>query len=503
MHYNHDVHTTEITRLLLAYESAAHPACPTFDWDAWPLIRNWIALTQAHQARVRPRPYPRPPAFIPMGLRSLSATPRWALATRGRGFGPVPASEVAIVTHANRSQWLGDAYYRYMADPVVRMLSDEGVSAVAWQRGRPMWPQFRPAFFCEGPLYAASIVHHLSQTCRLPRRPPSWHADIAEWHRRSFGQELPWSVVARELRSVEAMRRVYEGWFERAGTRLVLIDCWYDSPSVAAILAARSLGVHALDIQHGIQGAAHYAYSGWALRHRPEQLCAFPSGFWVWGARDAAALFDNNGPFLDANRVFTAGYLWLNEWLAPGNRVLLDCDAAAARLVAESRRTILVTLQDPRHVEEAFQLASEGPADWLWLLRVHRGWREKGSDVELEATRRGLPRVLSVQPTMLPLYALLRHVDVHVTWASTCAVEAAAFGVPTVLLDEAARSIFQDYISQGIMTVANESGGAVTGIENAAFSEPRDAPAALDAFADPTTARNELRRLLTTTCVSV
>lgn len=490
--------TPEITAAISSFELAAEPTCIVYDWDAWPLIRCWLALADAYGKGVRSYKRPAIMSPMPLGMRTIPKTPGWAIRTRGAGFMGVPTQQVAIITHANRTQLLDGKYYRYMGDPFARMLASAGVTAAVWQHGRPAWPQWHAAFFCEAPLYASAAARQLSGRARHIGKEPPWFADIADWHREVFGSPLPWPAVSRVLGSTEAMRQTYASWFKRAGTRLVLTDCWYALTSMAAILGARSVGIPALDLQHGIQGAGHYAYSGWQASDYTTQMCPFPNGFWVWGPRDAEALEKCNAGVLDRHCVFAAGYPWLTEWLAPSNEASLASDAAAAQLGRDSAKVILVTLQDRGHVDEALDLASRSPADWLWLLRVHRGWREASRAVESKAQERGLARVVSVQATDLPLYALLRHSDVHVTWASTCAMEATAFGVPTVLLHEAAEAIFSDYVSSGAMSLAHEGDDAVDVIKAALGSPATDWRAVPEAFSAPLSAERELKRLLST-----
>jgi hypothetical protein len=74
---------------------------------------------------------------VPWGARSLLRAPEWALRARGSGFKGAPAQQVAVITRANRTQLLGGKYYRYMAEPVVRALARNGVTAATWEFDRP------------------------------------------------------------------------------------------------------------------------------------------------------------------------------------------------------------------------------------------------------------------------------------------------------------------------------------------------------------------------------
>jgi hypothetical protein len=492
------VRTPEITEAFSSFELASRPECAAYGWDAWPLIRCWIALAQSKGRTAALHGRPSAMLAVPWGARSLTKAPGWALQTRGSGFKEVPTQQVAVITIANRTQFLGGKYYRYIAEPVVRTLARSGVTAATWEFDRPAQPTWHDAFSCDVPLYAGAAARQLSGRVRRIRKELLWFGDVSEWYREVFDSELCWDSLSWVLRSTEAMRQTYASWFRRAGTRLVLTDAWYGVPTMAAILGARSVGIPALDIQHGVQGAGHFAYSGWHATDYTTRMCPFPSGFWVWGSRDAEGLEKNNPGVLGRDNVFAAGSPWLNEWLDPLDEGILEGDAAAAKLVGDSVKVVLVTLQVREHIEEALDLVSRGPVDWLWLVRVHRGWREASAEVERKARERGLAQVVSVQATDLPLYALLRHADVHVTWWSTCALEATAFGVPTVLLDRVAESIYSDYISAGIMKLALQGDDALREIGSAASSEKADWRVAGEAFSAPAAAQLELERLLST-----
>jgi hypothetical protein len=51
--------------------------------------------------------------------------------------------------------------------------------------------------------------------------------------------------------------------------------------------------------------------------------------------------------------------------------------------------------------------------------------------------------------TDLPLYALLRHLDLHLTHSSSTVVEAELFGVPSVVISEYGAEFFSDQIASG------------------------------------------------------
>jgi len=63
--------------------------------------------------------------------------------------------------------------------------------------------------------------------------------------------------------------------------------------------------------------------------------------------------------------------------------------------------------------------------------------------------KKGIKDVELGQATSLPLYALLRHMDLHITEYSSTVIEAEAFGVPSVVMNPLEADMFQEQISSG------------------------------------------------------
>jgi sugar phosphate isomerase/epimerase len=80
-----------------------------------------------------------------------------------------------------------------------------------------------------------------------------------------------------------------------------------------------------------------------------------------------------------------------------------------------------------------FDLIRESPSAWRWWLRLHPCRLHEREEIRSVLTERGLHNVLLDQATDLPLYALLRHMDVHLTEWSSVLLEAESFGVPSVV----------------------------------------------------------------------
>src|SRR6185312_49878 len=126
---------------------------------------------------------------------------------------------------------------------------------------------------------------------------------------------------------------------------------------------------------------------------------------------------------------------------------------AAIGEAAAFEREILVALQPiggRRAVWEALARQIEAaPAAWRWWIRRHPS-STVFQDAEHDSLRQlRRPNVLIEEASELPLPALLRHMSVTVSLASGASTEAAAFGVPSLFVDEEAPALFPGLLARG------------------------------------------------------
>jgi UDP-N-acetylglucosamine 2-epimerase len=128
---------------------------------------------------------------------------------------------------------------------------------------------------------------------------------------------------------------------------------------------------------------------------------------------------------------------------------------------ANAKRHILVTLQTGfTHkgvLADLLQAMRDSPDDWQWWVRLHPVDVDKRSYVRrlLEESK---VRNFTLEPaTDLPLYALLRQMDVHVTHSSSTVLEAETFSVPSVLVSQYGMERYPEQIRSGWAVSASSS----------------------------------------------
>lgn len=469
----------EITERLRAFERD-HPV-GDYRWRgfrAWPVLRTGLSLA-LHQEGAEPS------RGLARRLQAKLSSARarvedQALDWWTRLRGPAARSSTVLLTYGSRAQPVEGRFVNALSDPFADELERAGESVQLWEVERSRFPHHRPRSFLESALHG-----HVSRFRKTaPHEPAPWLGTFL----RAFGSEFGTSVseqrAIRLLDGVAGAASFFQPRFEAAGTTRLLLDTWYGWRSLGACVAAHRCGAEVVDIQHGLQGSGHFAYSGWAVR--PESgFEAMPDRYWVWGQWDAESLVRENPEVIRRQDVRVVGNPWLNSWRDASNPRWASSLRAAQALVDGASRVILVTLQAGiPYRERLLPLLENSPNNWRWLLRLHRRMDVSPRALASELGARCAASIEVEQASTMPLYALFRAADLHVTWFSTCAIEALAFGLPTLLLHPSGGNAFSQFIGEGVMYEAATDAEALAYLA----SEP-PAPETCVASADAVFAR--------------
>lgn len=469
-----------LTRMALFEQTHPVEEYVCFDWCVWPLLRVQIAYEAViknlsenleptnPQAECGAREREGWRRFLPVkGLRKLlshvpllrNALPvKSGAVTAEDEFGDEhPAAvkgDVVFLTLSGRRLDLNGRYYEIYSDPIVSQLNTLGFASLVWERGLPTVPRYSRSSWIDRPLQAALLQQGI-----LPPLPePPWFKDLAPLAQELLERELLWGEVEGKIRRLQQSSLVFGEWLQAAGAKLLVSVCWYDINVMAATLAAKRLGLVSVDLQHGLQDEAHFAYSCWEGSPSGGYELV-PGMFWNWGERQATQLIKNNPAFRTSSFI-AAGNSWLNGWRTEGDNFIarVGLDSSFKDKLKKSTKRILVTLQGYGSYDDLVLSGIEkSPADWLWLIRLHPATRPEVARRLKERLDIAAPaRVEYDRATCLPLYALLKACDIHVTGHSTCALEALAFGKPTIIVSQDGVDSYGDYIEAGVMAFAGD-----------------------------------------------
>ncbi len=357
-----------------------------------------------------------------------------------------PAS-VVFLTQSGRRVWWRECFYEIYTDPLVEILRSMDEPVIVWEAGEKKVPQCSPSHHISTEV-VDELYRSFSHARRLPE--PGWFSHLQPLFLQIVGRPLKWSEICDHIVLVTEMANIFERKLRNIRPKVIIEICWYSNRAMALTMAARRLDIKTVDLQHGVQGKGHFAYSGWQ-KFPAQGYEVMPDLFWCWGQASVGDLMAYNPGLQDSDRFLIGGNPWLNKWRP---------SVFEHRVSDPQRKTVLVTLQ---HEVSGILLDGirKSPKSWKWMIRFHpaRSPKDRESDCALFAST-GHEGVEIDRKKNSLLYKFLQECDVHITEASTCALEALPFGVSTVVLADTAYGrigcfYFLSYIERDVMRVAH------------------------------------------------
>jgi N-acetyl sugar amidotransferase len=352
-----------------------------------------------------------------------------------------------------------------LCEPVIRTAELLGLRSILFDPGSPPLPRARASHLVQGELDLARFqarAHSLVAPRKL--RTPGLRAILNDpvWGGADALQVLDLARVHRLSGETEAMARVFARALQKAGRPRLAFLVDYTLQSFAFTLACRRLGIPTVELQHGVQGAEHWAYAGWT-RVPAGGYELLPDVYWVWSAAEAAVI-DAWATRETGRRAFVGGNVDLTTWLR--NRPESTKGATAGRCVLVTLQTGMTGPLQLAPIADAIALS---PEDWRWTVRLHPTM----SAAEASVARAQLEGegVTFSDPRRESVFDALAKADGHVTHASSVISEAAMLGVPSVTLHPSAPRRFPVEHADGRAVSAETGSGVVATIERQGVTE--------------------------------
>lgn len=283
-------------------------------------------------------------------------------------------------------------------------------------------------------------AHHLAAMAAARTLAP-WAARrgaVSPEQERLF-HPLPPAELCRLAIYGRLMERAARAWIRAARPRAVFVLCGYQ-PFIPIQRAVRAHGIPLIELQHGL---IHPTHPGYVLGDAPE-LDHLPDHLLVFG-RAFGEMLERESP------------RWRGRWSVGGHRWLADAAARAALPAGERRDVVFFSQTDPP-VRSLIAEVVHGCVD-----RLPEGLRivVKPHPRETDATAHwnGLagPRV-RIASHHDDSYALLAEARAAVSVYSTVAVEALAFGCPSVVLRSPLwTEDIRVFVEQGVLHAATDA----------------------------------------------
>lgn len=360
-------------------------------------------------------------------------------------------------------------WYSRVCDPFVEQLAARGLSSLMLTGGYEYaTPRFTKSRFIQPHL----LVHRLMGMVRRGsgQNPPAMLRELDDCARASGLFSESFALVAPVKRNTEQIMGIAR-YFRRvlAGVRpkVVFVTCWYATESMACVLACNELGIPTVDIQHGSQDF-HVAYDRWN-RTPDTGYELLPTFFWCWSESEASTI-RNWAARLPVHQPIAGGNLFLERWVAGTDETVRAYDRVLIGLkeLGKAKIQILYTLNgstkdEIKTIVEIIDAVNRSGIESHFWIRLHPIALDQKDRVRRTLEEHGLRNVDVDNATVLPLYAILRHMDVHITEFSSVVIEAQAFGVPSVTGEQGV-IWFPNQIATGWAVMARSVSEWVSGI---------------------------------------
>ncbi|MEO6773411.1 MAG: hypothetical protein ABI467_10390 [Kofleriaceae bacterium] len=404
---------------------------PVGDWQVggvpvWPVFRIWFVF--AHDPFAAG--HPERPSMFGAASRVARNTTRYAgAAWRDRGHRDRGGQADAVFfTHTTcRVFQVEGRWYDQFCEPIAELLATRGLTS--------RFLEHAPDHQYRVPRSHASqlIQPALSALALLARAAPvPGERELAAYFARHHPALQPsFTAVRKNVAVLRLYARYFARELARIRPRLGFVVNYYDLPAMAFVLACRELGIRTVDIQHGIQGELHMAYSHWN-QVPAAGYAVLPSLFWCWSEDEAREIRAWSEPVARWHRPLVGGNLVLDKFMHDDDALVKVFDREVSRCTTATN--VLVTLRPRGGVPLLVRAAIEAsPRDWTWWIRLHPAMLAERAAVEEALAGYRDRRIVIEEATRLPLYAVLRHMNAHLTEISSTVLEADRFGVPSVL----------------------------------------------------------------------
>ncbi len=247
------------------------------------------------------------------------------------------------------------------------------------------------------------------------------------------------------VRKIISLQDFYYRFYRKTEPSKVVFLGYYGYDDLyAALIVANKMNITTVDFQHGPQTNIHMAYASW-LKVPETGFNTMPGEFWTWDkkSKDNIEIWSSRIKYLTAlvvGQPYIAFSLNNNE------------------LNYQEDQNILYTLQ----VEPIEQLSPKiieliKKSKYNWNLRLHPRSVTNKEELISFLNANDLFNNFKIQnPIKNPLPQVLTSTVLHITNFSGCLIEAHLMGVPTLIINNVGKEMFQDYIDDKLVFYCNE-----------------------------------------------
>lgn len=243
-------------------------------------------------------------------------------------------------------------------------------------------------------------------------------------------------------------KQVWLDLFEKYQPKVVFLGNFEQPILFMATLAANQLNIKTVEVQHGMIGMHHLTYAQ-RFNMPVGGYDMLPTHFWCWGSYYTSPIA-SWATKTTRHQTIIGGNAWINTWIRDKEVVKKYMQSYQAPFSDSSKPKILYSAQphDGFFPDFLIQVMQETQHEFDWIIRLHPAMAEQLKEIEDELHKQNITNYHLHPPSEIPLFIILKKVQLNITISSTVAQEALAFKVPSIIINDYGRKNFEEDIKQ-------------------------------------------------------
>ena len=263
--------------------------------------------------------------------------------------------------------------------------------------------------------------------------------------------ELTLSEIKFEVSYIYQLTKLFSYILSTQRPKKVLLIPYNSYCGRALTYVSKQCKLETIDIQHGIQGPYHAAYS--QFNNVPiESFNTVPDTFFTWEETDTKNII-NWTKKVKSIEVSAIGNLYREQFLKnTGISVEFDKEFDNYYRIYEDRIFILFSLiwGENKIPDDFLRIIEEFNNKYFFLIRNH----PNSSQVECELVKNSLKNLKTKnfdidKASDFPLYTILKNVKLNITQRSSVVLDAVSMGMPSIVTDKIGLKYYEEQILSG------------------------------------------------------
>lgn len=414
------------------------------------------------------------------GLKILKAKPRRIKAQLGDPQGQLKLHQADVVFLGNGISFskLNGSWYQKLCDPIQDALKDEKISCIRLEMSHNfLTPRHNPCKFIQTEVDNVIIKSIIASKIKAPQFEDEQWGDFESFCNDPYVKKkllkLPTKeLVRKRIAKIEALSSFYQKKLKKINPKIAFIPAYYGDQEISFIIACKRMGITTVDVQHGVQGKYHLGYGSW-FKVASKGYTPLPDYFAVWSEQEKEAI-QMWSEAVTGHDVVVTGNLFSELWKENNNPIVKKYDDEIAKLKKwKKKQTILLTLSPytEKEMKLIYEVVKESQLEYNWFIRLHPSMIRNQEEIKNNFKSMGIKHFEIEQSSNLPLYSLLRNIDLHMTVQSSCVIEAADFGVQSIITSDYAAKLYDNWVKNGKAHLIKEKGAILTQLESTSSSK--------------------------------